>query len=41
MTMLVGIGVHRLGPANLHPLTLLYGFSGAAMISATLRIPKW
>ena len=35
------LGVHRLGPANLHPLTLLYGFSGAAMISATLRIPKW
>lgn len=34
-------GVYRLGPANLHPLALLYGFSGSAMISATLRIPKW
>jgi CDP-diacylglycerol--serine O-phosphatidyltransferase len=34
-------GVVRLGPANLHPLALLYGFSGSAMISATLRIPKW
>jgi CDP-diacylglycerol--serine O-phosphatidyltransferase len=35
------LGVNRLGPANLHPLALLYGFSGSAMISATLRIPKW
>jgi CDP-diacylglycerol---serine O-phosphatidyltransferase len=34
------LGVYRIGPANVHPLTLLYGFSGAAMISATLRIPK-
>lgn len=33
-------GVHRLGPAQLHPLTLIYGFSGSAMISATLRVPK-
>jgi CDP-diacylglycerol--serine O-phosphatidyltransferase len=33
-------GVHQLGPALLHPLTLLYGISGSAMISATLRIPK-
>lgn len=33
-------GVVRLGPANLHPLALLYGFSGSAMISATLRIPE-
>ena len=35
------LGVRRIGPANLHPMTLLYGFSGSAMISATLRIPKW
>ena len=33
-------GALRLGPATLHPLTLLYGLSGSAMISATLRIPK-
>jgi CDP-diacylglycerol--serine O-phosphatidyltransferase len=30
----------RIGPALLHPLTLLFGASGSAMISATLRIPK-
>ena len=34
------LGVYRLGPASLHPLTLLYAVSGAAMTSATLRIPK-
>ena len=34
------LGAHRIGPATLHPLTLIYGASGAAMISATLRIPK-
>jgi len=33
-------GAYRIGPATLHPLTLLYGLSGSAMISATLRIPK-
>jgi CDP-diacylglycerol---serine O-phosphatidyltransferase len=33
-------GVYRLGPAQLHPLTLIYGASGSAMISATLRVPK-
>jgi CDP-diacylglycerol---serine O-phosphatidyltransferase len=33
-------GVVRLGPALLHPLVLVYGLSGSAMISATLRIPK-
>ena len=33
-------GVTKLGPALLHPLTLIYGISGSAMISATLRIPK-
>ena len=34
------LGVYQLGPAQLHPLVLLYGVSGSAMISATLRIPK-
>ena len=34
------LGVYRVGPAMLHPLTMLYGVSGSAMISATLRIPK-
>jgi CDP-diacylglycerol--serine O-phosphatidyltransferase len=33
-------GSYRIGPATLHPLTLVYGLSGTAMISATLRIPK-
>jgi CDP-diacylglycerol--serine O-phosphatidyltransferase len=33
-------GVSRVGPAALHPLALMYGVSGSAMISATLRIPK-
>ena len=33
-------GAYRLGPALLHPLVLIYGASGSAMISATLRIPK-
>ena len=30
----------RVGPADFHPLVLLYVLSGSAMISATLRIPK-
>jgi CDP-diacylglycerol---serine O-phosphatidyltransferase len=34
------LGVYRLGPAALHPLALMYGLSGSAMISATLRVPK-
>jgi CDP-diacylglycerol---serine O-phosphatidyltransferase len=34
------LGVYRIGPAQLHPLTLIYGASGSAMISATLRVPK-
>ena len=34
------LGSWRIGPALLHPLTLLYAASGSAMISATLRIPK-
>jgi CDP-diacylglycerol--serine O-phosphatidyltransferase len=33
-------GATRIGPATLHPLTLIYGLSGSAMISATLRVPK-
>jgi CDP-diacylglycerol---serine O-phosphatidyltransferase len=33
-------GAVRIGPATLHPLTLVYGLSGSAMISATLRVPK-
>ena len=33
-------GVYRVGPALLHPLTLMYAASGSAMISATLRVPK-
>jgi CDP-diacylglycerol--serine O-phosphatidyltransferase len=36
----IWFGVYRLWPAILHPLTLVYGLSGSAMISATLRIPK-
>jgi len=34
------LGVWRIGPALLHPLTLIYAASGSAMISATLRVPK-
>jgi CDP-diacylglycerol---serine O-phosphatidyltransferase len=34
-------GVWELGPASLHPLVLLYLLSGSAMISKTLRIPKF
>jgi CDP-diacylglycerol--serine O-phosphatidyltransferase len=33
-------GAYRIGPALLHPLTILYGLSGSAMISATLKVPK-
>ena len=33
-------GAYRIGPAVLHPLALVYGASGSAMISATLRVPK-
>jgi CDP-diacylglycerol--serine O-phosphatidyltransferase len=32
-------GVRKVGPALLHPLTLIYAASGSAMIS-TIRIPK-
>jgi CDP-diacylglycerol--serine O-phosphatidyltransferase len=34
------LGAVRVGPAQLHPLALIYAASGSAMISATLRIPK-
>ena len=34
------LGVYQVGPALLHPLTLMFAASGSAMISATLRIPK-
>jgi CDP-diacylglycerol--serine O-phosphatidyltransferase len=34
------LGSVRIGPAGFHPLTIVYGLSGSAMISATLRIPK-
>ena len=33
-------GAWRLGPATLHPLTMLFALSGTLMISKTLRIPK-
>jgi len=33
-------GSIRIGPATLHPLTLIYAASGSAMISKTLRVPK-
>jgi CDP-diacylglycerol--serine O-phosphatidyltransferase len=33
-------GVLRLGPGQLHPLTLAWAVSGSLMISKTLRIPK-
>ena len=38
--MLYG-GVWTLGPADLHPLSLLFVVSGSLMISKTLRIPKF
>ena len=34
------LGAYQIGPAILHPLALVFGLSGSAMISATLRIPK-
>lgn len=36
----VWFGAVALGPWQLHPLALMYAASGAAMVSATLRIPK-
>ena len=34
-------GVWVIGPAVLHPITLLFVLSGTAMVSKTLRIPKF
>ena len=34
-------GVWQLGPWQLHPVSLLFALSGTAMISKTLRIPKF
>jgi len=34
------LGVYQVGPALFHPFVVIYGLSGSAMISATLRIPK-
>ncbi len=34
------LGVIDLGPARLHPLATMFGLSGVAMVSASLRIPK-
>lgn len=34
------LGSVTLGPAELHPLVLMYLLSGSAMISARLRVPK-
>jgi CDP-diacylglycerol--serine O-phosphatidyltransferase len=36
----IWLGMIRIGPAELRPLSLIYFLSGSAMISATLRIPK-
>jgi len=36
----IWFGSAKIGFALLHPLTLVYGLSGSAMISATLRVPK-
>ena len=34
------LGAYQIGPAQLHPLALMYVASGSAMISATLHVPK-
>jgi CDP-diacylglycerol--serine O-phosphatidyltransferase len=34
------LGAFVLGPASFHPLSLLYGLHGSAMVSKTLRIKK-
>jgi len=36
----IWFGAYQIGPAVLHPFTLVYVASGSAMISATLRVPK-
>ena len=33
-------GAYQIGPVILHPLVLMFGVSGSAMISATIHIPK-
>jgi CDP-diacylglycerol--serine O-phosphatidyltransferase len=35
----IWFGAYKIGPALLHPLTLVYFLSGSAMIS-TIRVPK-
>ena len=37
---LIPLGSWLVGPAVLHPLTILYAVSGSLMISGSLRIPK-
>ena len=34
------LGADRVGPALLHPLSLVYVASGSAMISGTMHVPK-
>jgi CDP-diacylglycerol---serine O-phosphatidyltransferase len=34
------LGVYQLGPALVHPLSVVYLASGSAMVSATLKVPK-
>jgi CDP-diacylglycerol---serine O-phosphatidyltransferase len=34
------LGAYQLGPALLHPLSIVYLASGSAMVSATLKVPK-
>jgi CDP-diacylglycerol--serine O-phosphatidyltransferase len=34
------LGARKIGPALLHPIALIYGVSGSAMISGTLKIKK-
>ena len=36
----IWLGMIKIGPAELRPLSLIFFLSGSAMISATLRIPK-
>lgn len=36
----IWLGSVEVGPASLHPLSLLFFLSGCAMVSASLRIPK-
>ncbi len=35
------LGGYSLGPFDFHPLVLMYAVSGSAMISTTLRVPKF